>query len=498
MSIIPLPDQGGAFTEGNLDAINSNFSFISGVIGTNSHSGLQSVTQSYNNATNSLSNGTDTQVTYRNSYYFPNYAYGVQLHYTNAYYASPTLVQTGPGNAVTLTAGLEYNGKTIPVTWGGQPSILVADAGFVVSDPVSYDIPAGSTVYVRHCLTVTDGQHWVYGYGGGSSSSYTNNGSDATTGTGALTNAGGGINTSLMSAVLGTTSPPAKAVYIAGDSIAYGVNNNYTRPPFANNAVGYVIQGLGCLLASPPYNWVNTPVIGTTIAERLTGIDPSHVSLMANCQAAICELGINDLGEGVAAMQANYRAYWAMLAARGMSVWQTTITPQTDSTDFWTSASNQSVRSMENTRVTINDWIRTNPAPLAGHIEVADIVEANAMNVLTRNGGVWHIPAPAAVTRIVTSAAAGTLVDSTQTWTTDQWIGYCAVITSGTGAYEGRQIYANTATSLTIFPNWPVTPDSTSHYVIQDTPTLDGNHPNPSTYARLAVPITSWAAQNLT
>ena len=86
----------------------------------------QSVSQSINNAGNSFSNGTDTVRTYRNLYYFNQYTYDIRIVYTNAYYTNG-LVQTGPGNAVTLTAGLEYNGVTAQVTWNGQTSVSVPD-----------------------------------------------------------------------------------------------------------------------------------------------------------------------------------------------------------------------------------------------------------------------------------------------------------------------------------------------------------------------------------
>lgn len=74
------------------------------------------------------------------------------------------------------------------------------------------------------------------------------------------------------------------------------------------------------------------------------------------------------------------------------------------------------------------------------------------------------------------SATASTLVDSTQTWTTNQYGNSDVVITSGTGSGQRRRIASNTATTLTLAGavtgnsntgNWSVTPDATSVYQIQ-------------------------------
>ena len=69
----------------------------------------------------------------------------------------------------------------------------------------------------------------------------------------------------------------------------------------------------------------------------------------------------------------------------------------------------------------------------------------------------------------VSSAAAGTLVDSTQSWGVNAHANRYAVITAGTGASQARKIASNDGTTLTLSTNWATTPDVTSDYKICDT-----------------------------
>lgn len=65
-------------------------------------------------------------------------------------------------------------------------------------------------------------------------------------------------------------------------------------------------------------------------------------------------------------------------------------------------------------------------------------------------------------------AATGTLIDSSKTWTDDQWNDKWVVITGGTGKGQARKISDTVASTDTInvSPNWSVTPDTTSTYEI--------------------------------
>jgi len=71
-----------------------------------------------------------------------------------------------------------------------------------------------------------------------------------------------------------------------------------------------------------------------------------------------------------------------------------------------------------------------------------------------------------------TSATSTTLVDSTQTWTTNQYENFIVYILSGTGAGQKRTIASNTATTLTVSTAWTVTPNTTSTYNIRPITTI--------------------------
>jgi hypothetical protein len=67
-----------------------------------------------------------------------------------------------------------------------------------------------------------------------------------------------------------------------------------------------------------------------------------------------------------------------------------------------------------------------------------------------------------------TAATNNTLVDTTKTWTDDQFNGWSIVILSGTAAGYARTISdtVGSTKTITISENWTVNPDTTSYYVI--------------------------------
>jgi len=68
------------------------------------------------------------------------------------------------------------------------------------------------------------------------------------------------------------------------------------------------------------------------------------------------------------------------------------------------------------------------------------------------------------------SGAAGSITDSGKAWTVDRYINAWVKIVEGTGLGQARKITANSATALTITPDWDRNPDDTSRYVIYKTP----------------------------
>ena len=65
-----------------------------------------------------------------------------------------------------------------------------------------------------------------------------------------------------------------------------------------------------------------------------------------------------------------------------------------------------------------------------------------------------------------TSAAAGTLVDSSKSWTSSAYINSVVWLTGGTGAGQSRLVISNTTTQLNVGVDWVTTPDVTTTYII--------------------------------
>lgn len=65
-----------------------------------------------------------------------------------------------------------------------------------------------------------------------------------------------------------------------------------------------------------------------------------------------------------------------------------------------------------------------------------------------------------------TAGAAATLTDSNKAWTANEFREYYVKITARTGTGQARKVASNTATALTVAPNWDTNPDATSVYEI--------------------------------
>jgi hypothetical protein len=65
-----------------------------------------------------------------------------------------------------------------------------------------------------------------------------------------------------------------------------------------------------------------------------------------------------------------------------------------------------------------------------------------------------------------TSATTSTITDSAETWTPNEFVGKVVDINGGTGAGQSRKVTANTATTLTVSPDWTITPDTTTDFRI--------------------------------
>ncbi|MFA5378408.1 MAG: hypothetical protein WC455_21820 [Dehalococcoidia bacterium] len=92
------------------------------------------------------------------------------------------------------------------------------------------------------------------------------------------------------------------------------------------------------------------------------------------------------------------------------------------------------------------------------------------------------------------TGALSTLVDATKAWVADEFVGCFVKIISGLGNAERtnyRLITANTPTALTVTPDWKITHDTTTEYVI-----LGQNNWRELTGHGLTVPVTDYMIVN--
>ena len=109
---------------------------------------------------------------------------------------------------------------------------------------------------------------------------------------------------------------------------------------------------------------------------------------------AVCNHGINDLviGRSASQVQGSLMALWKGLAARGLEVFHTTLTPRTTSSDGWGTLGGQAPFANETERQAINAWLRSGPSPhLTGVFDVAAVLEDGTT-------GRWKAPAEGALT----------------------------------------------------------------------------------------------------
>ncbi|MXG89901.1 hypothetical protein [Nocardioides flavescens] len=294
-----------------------------------------------------------------------------------------------PGD-LTVRAALEYAGVVTPFTFDGQQATTIAPGSHRVSDPLGVFVTAGSTGFLRAERSVA---------GGGSVLSTAalraSLGEGTATSTSAVYGAASGFS------VVADENTPAWAPLAiladgsAGRSVAFfGDSLSNAQRDAVPEDGGYLLRAV-----SPDVGVLRLNGGGGTAGAFIgngSGADSGRrrLALARHASYAWVEYGANDLngGASLTTIQANLTRLWTALSLLGLPVWQSTITPWSSSSDGWTTVEGQTPYSKHPTRIALNDWIRTKPAPLTGFFEVADVVESE------RNSGKWALTdgAPAA------------------------------------------------------------------------------------------------------
>lgn len=332
-----------------------------------------------NGSPNNLSDGVSTGITTQTVHTCQTAAAGLRLAYAN-YYNNNGVDADGPNN-ITVKASLKLSDATfMPVFFNGRRSVVIEPGATVVSDPIPASYLKGNTIISRTFVSVGATEKYPLGIT-----------TDASLGSGVVSGDSvdsGAIGASATKgyapwAVLGTpryangTSP---RVLLLGDSRVAGYGDTSGN----KDAYGWARRAFDGQLV-----YLNVAVSGSTAssAQTLQGLR-RRLALADACgtftDVIVC-YGVNDLtgGSTSAQVQTRLQACYDIFKDRGLRVWGATMAPVTTSTDTWATVGNQTPVASNANRITVNNWIRTTPTPLAGYFEFADAVES------ARDSGLW-------------------------------------------------------------------------------------------------------------
>lgn len=404
-------------------------------------------------------------------------------------------------NTITVKAALEYNSKFYPLYSRGARTVTIESGATISFDASGIRLPAGAQAWVRTYVTnnsVVSGT-WPLGRASATNGNESDNfttatGLDLTDAIGSFTGRSG-YQFGPVS-VTGRQRSNGIAVGILGDSIGSGAGD--TNAAVIGYA-GFLERGL--MKTVPWVSLTRAGFRGVYIASdqsRSSGIIGREVG-GANITTLICQLGVNDIfaqNSTLAQLQANFIAIWTNFYTRGVRVYQTTITPDTTSTDGFTSTANQTLVSsgQETVRENFNDWLRAGAPmsagaavavgtagailagsashPLTNYIEIADVAES------ARNSGKWAVNANArTLTDVVTTSGSATVTSATANFT-DADIGTQAYLTAAGAASANLSatiIARASATSITLGTNASTSQAATTMKMGGNT--ADGLHP---------------------
>jgi hypothetical protein len=288
------------------------------------------------------------------------------------FYVTGAGVETSPGAAATITASIEYPAGTMTqVKFSASASGSIPSGGTLLSDACTVAIPSGATFWVRSYFTSTAGIVYCNGVQEQAAGEVFNSavsGLADLTMSGTVTSTGDHVDIYRPIAILGSTRKPTVA--ILGDSRAAG----YLDTP-NGNGLGEIARGLSC-----GYITIATP--GDSVQNFVAG-HAARLPVAQYCSHVVAQWSINDLSNNrsVAQIQADLATVYGYFT--GVIGILATTAPRTTSTDSWATVANQTPFAQEASRVTLNTWKRTVPAPWAATWEVADQVES------ARNSGRW-------------------------------------------------------------------------------------------------------------
>jgi hypothetical protein len=309
------------------------------------------------------------------------YVYGNSPTYQPTFknsYMSNTNVETGVGGASTIHASVEYPpGTCTPHTFSGNPSGTIPDNGTLQPDPLTISIPDGAKVCDREFITNSFGITFEADNGVNQintafgDATVTSGATDQTVSCTPVVDSGtAGAHGPLM--VTGTTTK--KSVCILGDSIAYGSHDTYSG---SSGDLGSIERSIG-----PSFAYSNISSGGDAATTFVGGSRTIRSLIFPYCTSAIVEYGRNDLYPSInhtaAQLEANLTTIYGYFTNPvNAGIFQTTLTPDTASTDSWATTGNQTpvAGGPETNRATFNAALRGSTfGPTNGFFDINNAV----------------------------------------------------------------------------------------------------------------------------
>ncbi|WP_328858775.1 hypothetical protein OG579_08485 [Williamsia herbipolensis] len=463
-----------------------------------------------------FSPNTQTSATYRVQHaLIPGLtAYGLRAIYAN--FAGRFL---GP-STLSVAASLEWGGKGYELPFLGAATASLPPGGRIVSDPAgitldpyAYQLGLMSRTYV----SCGSGGQWPIGLtlnatnGEGSSigapgTDLTNKQQKETLPSTPASSTAGAFS---PVAILGITNADICALGIVTDSIGIGTGDSATAFAAGNTAYdnGFLVRAMN---RQVPHMWMGK--FGETAVQAALSAHFRAWSL-DYCTHMICTMGRNDItaGSSVSVIANALITLWNLGAVRGLPVAQTTITPNTTSTDMWATVANQTIDPNDSVRVTLNTWLKAG-APMdltagtylavgtAGAVTIDDprhpldyVYDVAATVESATNSGRWK-----AAGRVVTDAAItanNTTVTSVTGAFTSADVGASVNIAGAgaSGAMLSTYIKSVTNSTTVVLQGTPVTAVSAAAMAV-DVYAVDGVHPGRIAHAAMAIPTLPFVA----
>lgn len=318
-------------------------------------------------------------------------------------YSNTDNTETPGANAITIKCSARMSDTSImPMTFKGQPSITLQPGCDAMTDPISVPADAGDFIQSLTYVSVSSGT-WpgtVYIPRRFTKEGYAS-GVDMT-----ANFVAGDFDFSTTQAafgpvlVLGATELRRPIIGVLGDSIAGGTGDPTLFGMYERALTSAVTDSQGSGIGS--FSYVNLSQGGEGANLTFPGAFPHRLTWLGGCTDVICALGENSLGNTPTQIATALLGQWKATAGLGSRVYQSTITPQTTSTDGWATSGNQTT-AHNATRVQVNNWLRAGakvdgggaplfdgtgtPSPyLTGILEIAYLFET------AHDSGIWISP----------------------------------------------------------------------------------------------------------